>query len=249
MSDGKTVIITGAGGSLGRALASTFARNGYQVAGIDCSEEQLGRFTASLRELGGRHLPLNCDLRQWSAIRQAVADAAQEYGRIDVVINSATARTSPVYKPLEHCTEEEVANIATVGPHAALGMMIAALPHLKAVQGTVINIGSAAGATATAGFGPYGMAKAALHTLTKCAAREWGKYGIRVNGVLPLVMTETLAAQMQSNPEQFNHILPPLGRLGDGERDIGSVALFLASEAAGYITGQNIPVDGGGYMV
>jgi NAD(P)-dependent dehydrogenase (short-subunit alcohol dehydrogenase family) len=93
------------------------------------------------------------------------------------------------------------------------------------------------------------MAKASLHTLTKCAAREWGKHGITVNGILPLVLTDTLAAQMKFEPEQFKHILPPLGRVGDAENDIGSVALFLASDAASYITGQNIPVDGGGYMV
>jgi NAD(P)-dependent dehydrogenase (short-subunit alcohol dehydrogenase family) len=244
MSATKTVLITGAGGDLGRAFTAVFARADYAVAGLDVSEAALGRFSTAAEAAGGNHLSLTCDLRDWSQIDQAVNKAARHFGRIDVVINNATMRTSPTMKPLEECSEAEYDNVLAAGPRAALGVMRAALPHLKKVHGTVINIGSGAGTTAAAGLGPYGMSKAAMHALTRSAALEWGPHGITVNGILPLALTDQLANVLASNPT-LSIKKPPIGRIGDPERDIAAVALFLASPAADYISGQNISVDGG----
>ncbi len=244
MSATKTVLITGAGGDLGRAFTAVFARAGYAVAGLDVSEAALKRFSAAAEAVGGDHLSLTCDLRDWSQIEKAVDAAARHFGRIDVVINNATMRTSPTMKPLEECSEAEFDNVLAVGPRAALGVMRAALPHLKEVSGAVINIGSGAGVAAAAGLGPYGMSKAAMHALTRSAALEWGPHGITVNGILPLAMTDQLASVLANNPT-LEVKMPPIGRMGEPERDIGAVALFLASPAAGYISGQNISVDGG----
>ena len=163
MSATKTVLITGAGGDLGRAFTAVFARAGYAVAGLDVSEAALKRFSAAAEAVGGDHLSLTCDLRDWSQIEKAVDAAARHFGRIDVVINNATMRTSPTMKPLEECSEAEFDNVLAVGPRAALGETRAALPHLKEVSGAVINIGSGAGVAAAAGLGPYGMSKAAMH--------------------------------------------------------------------------------------
>ena len=244
MSATKTVLITGAGGDLGRAFTAVFARAGYAVAGLDVSEAALKRFSAAAEAVGGDHLSLTCDLRDWSQIEKAVDAAARHFGRIDVVINNATMRTSPTMKPLEECSEAEFDNVLAVGPRAALGVIRAALPHLKEVSGAVINIGSGAGVAAAAGLGPYGMSKAAMHTLTRSATLEWGPHGITVNGILPLAMTDQLASVLANNPT-LEVKMPPIGRMGEPERDIGAVALFLASPAAGYISGQNISVDGG----
>jgi NAD(P)-dependent dehydrogenase (short-subunit alcohol dehydrogenase family) len=241
----KTVLITGAGGDLGRAFTGVFGRAGYAVAGIDIDPAALDRFAAAAEAAGAEHVPLACDLREWSQIERAVTATAERFGRLDVVINNATARTSPGFKPLEDCTEAELAAIFATGPQAALGVMRASLPHLKATRGTVINIGSGAGLIPPPGLGPYAMAKAAMHALTSSAAREWGTHGITVNGILPYAMTGTLAHVIEANPEVMAKVAPPLGRIGDAETDIGAVALFLASPAADYITGQNIPVDGG----
>jgi NAD(P)-dependent dehydrogenase (short-subunit alcohol dehydrogenase family) len=194
--------------------------------------------------VGGDHLALACDLRDWSQIAEAVDTAARHFGRIDVVINNATVRTSPTIKPLEECSEAEYDNLLAIGPRAALGVMRAALPHLKQVRGAIINIGSGAGVSAAAGLGPYGMSKAAMHALTRSAALEWGQHGITVNGMLPLAMTDQLAGVLANNPA-LKVKVPPIGRIGDPERDVGAVALFLASPAASYISGQNISVDGG----
>jgi NAD(P)-dependent dehydrogenase (short-subunit alcohol dehydrogenase family) len=244
MGPTKTVLITGAGGDLGRAFTTVFAHAGYAVAGLDVAEAALNRFSATALAVGGVHLALTCDLRDWSQIEEAVATTAQHFGRIDVVINNATMRTSPTVKPLEECSEAEYDNLQAVGPRAALGVMRAALPHLKQVGGTVINIGSGAGMSAAAGLGPYGMSKAAMHALTRSAALEWGQHGITVNGILPLAMTDQLAGVLANNPA-LEVKVPPIGRIGDPERDIGAVALFLASPAASYLSGQNISVDGG----
>jgi 2-hydroxycyclohexanecarboxyl-CoA dehydrogenase len=239
----KTVLITGAGGDLGRAFAAVFARAGYAVAGLDLAAA-LERFSAVVKAAGGDHLAVACDLRDWSQIEDAVAATVRGFGRLDVVINNAVVRTSPTIKPLEDCTAAELDEVYAVGPRAALGTMRAALPHLKESRGTVINIGSGAGVAGAAGLGAYGMAKAAMHSLTRSGAVEWGRYGITVNGILPLAMTEHFAGVLAKNPS-LQVDLPPIGRMGEPERDIGAAALFLASPAAEYISGQNISVDGG----
>lgn len=245
MISSKVVIITGAGGDLGQAFTSAFARQDYAVVGLDFSEIGLQRFADAAEVAGGDHLALNCDLRSWSQIGKAVEAAVRHFGRIDVAINNATMRTSPTIKGLEECSEAEYDDVLAAGPRAALGVMRAALPHLKETRGTIINVGSRAGVTPTAGLGPYGMSKAAMHALTRSAALEWGSYGISVNGILPVAMTTQLANALGNNPK-LEIKLPPIGRLGEPERDIAAVALFLASPAAEYISGQNISVDGGG---
>jgi len=240
---GDVVLITGAAGNLGCALSRVFARAGCKVAGLDISAPRLERFSAAVAEVGGESLALACDLRDWEASRRAVDEAAHVFGGVDILVNNATARTNPVLKPLHECTAEEMTLVAEVGPHAALGMMRAALPYLKKRPGTVINLGSGAGLEPTGGMAPYAMSKGAMHTLTRAAAREWGQHGITVNAVLPIVMTEQLARTIQDNPEKIP--MPPIGRYGDPERDLGPVVQFLASRAASYVTGQCLPVDGG----
>jgi NAD(P)-dependent dehydrogenase (short-subunit alcohol dehydrogenase family) len=244
MSATKTVLISGVGGLLGLGFAKVFAREGYAVAGLDFSETALQSFSAQAKAAGADHLPLKCDLRDWALSQEAVDAAARHFGRIDVVINNATAQTDPVYKPLEEVTAEEVDKLFGTGPRGALGVMRAALPHLKKVRGCVINVGSGTGVKPMAGIGAYATAKGAIHTLTCSAAHEWGQHGVRVNGIMPFVMTE----QLKANPEWIKAVSPPLGRVGDPETDLATVALFLASPGGSYITGQNIPVNGGHLM-
>ena len=244
MSSAKNVIITGAGGHLGRAFTSVFGRAGYSITGLDIDEKALVSFAAAAEAVGAEHLALNCDIRNWGDIAQAVTVSANRFGRIDVVINNATARTSPTMKPLEECTEEEFDAVIAVGPRAALGLMRAALPYLKESRGKVISIGSGAGLNGANGLGPYGICKAALHALTHSAALEWGEHGITANGILPLAMTDHFAGLLAKG-DKIKHLMPPIGRMGEAERDIGALALFLASPEADYISGQNISADGG----
>jgi len=125
------------------------------------------------------------------------------------------------------------------------GAMLAVFPHMKEKGGKIINFGGGAGRNIAAGLGAYGVGKAAIHSLTKLAATEWAKYRINVNGILPFMMTPTMEQSLKVDPRCLDPHMPPLGWIGDPARDIGRVALFLAGGASDYITGQNLPVDGG----
>jgi len=244
---GKTLIITGGGGHVATCLARLFGREGAAVVGLDISDAALQSFTAAVREVGGKSLAIACDLKDWGALKTAVDQAAKEFGSVDILINAATARTNPVFKPVEECSHAEMTELMEVGPNGALGAMQAVFPYMRDKGGKIINFGAGAGRSqgSVLGLGPYGVSKAAVHSLTKVAAKEWAKYRINVNGILPFVMTPNMARTMREGPERLAGSMPPLGWAGDPERDIGRVALFLASSASDYVTGQNLPVDGG----
>jgi NAD(P)-dependent dehydrogenase (short-subunit alcohol dehydrogenase family) len=244
MSETKVLMVSGVGGLLGQAFATVFGRAGYAVAGLDIDQAALQRFSSKAEAAGTPHLAKACDVRDWGQIAEAVDAVADRFGRIDVVINNAVGRTTPHFKSLEDVTAEDVDRVLAIGPRGVIGVMRTALPHLKKVQGCVINIGSGTGVRPLVGISTYATAKGAIHTLTCAAAQEWGPYGVRVNGIMPFVMSEELIAE----PERIKAVAPVLGRVGDPETDLATVALFLASPGGGYITGQNIPVNGGHLM-
>jgi NAD(P)-dependent dehydrogenase (short-subunit alcohol dehydrogenase family) len=244
---GKTVVITGAGGSIAGALARIFAREGASVVGIDLSEAAVERFSAALAEEGRADaaLAIVCDLSDWAGLRAAIDSAVDRFGGVDVLINTATFRTTPVFKPLEETTLEEMTQHMTVTPIGTMGAMLAVLPHMKEKGGKIINFGSGAGRNPPPGLSSYGMSKAATHMLTKAAAREWAKYGINVNAILPFTLTPNVQRVLDEEPERIAATMPPLGYAGDAITDLGPAVLFLASDASHYITGQHLPVDGG----
>lgn len=247
---GKVVVSTGAGGHVAKALAKLFAQNGAQVvAGFDISADALKGFEETVAAAGSQSRSFPCDLRDWEALKAGMDSLAAEFGRIDILINSATARTDPVWKGIEACNHAEVTQLMEVGPIGIHGAMNAAFPHMKEYGGKIINFGSGGGRSPAPGLGAYSVSKAAVHSLTKAAAREWGKYRINVNGVLPFAMTPTMRNSLDEDPSAMDPYMPPLGYIGDPEEDIGSVVMFLASSASNYVTGQNIPVDGGTDMV
>jgi NAD(P)-dependent dehydrogenase (short-subunit alcohol dehydrogenase family) len=129
--------------------------------------------------------------------------------------------------------------------------MQAAYPHLKTTGGKIINIGSASGLEGSAGMGAYGAAKEAIRSLSKTAAREWGRDGINVNILCPLANSPGVTTMMEHNPKFEANITKtqPIGRIGDCEMDIGPVAVFLASDDSRYVTGHTLPADGGSYFV
>ncbi|WP_292930998.1 SDR family oxidoreductase [Novosphingobium sp. PASSN1] len=247
--DGKSVIITGGGGHGGRALARLFAEAGAKVAAFDISEASLAGFHADMASKTAATLGIACDLRDWDQLQASADRVATAFGGIDILINTATARTNPVWKGIEDCSHAELTELMEVGPNGTLGAMRAVLPYMKGKGGKIINFGSGSGRNPAPGLGAYGMSKAAVHSLTKLAAREWSKYRINVNGILPFMMTPTMAQSLRDDPHALDPFLPPLNWIGDAERDIGQVVLFLASSASDYITGQNLPVDGGTDMM
>jgi NAD(P)-dependent dehydrogenase (short-subunit alcohol dehydrogenase family) len=190
-----------------------------------------------------------CDLRDWDQLRNGVETVVAAFGGVDVLVNTATARTNPVWKDIMECDHAEVTQLMEVGPLGILGAMKAVFPHMKEKGGKIINFGSGSGRNAAPGLGMYGVSKAAVHSLTKQAAREWAQYRINVNGILPFMLTPTMEKSLEADPKALDPYKPPLPWFGDPERDVGRVVLFLASSASDYVTGQNLPVDGGTDMM
>lgn len=248
---GKTVIITGGGGHGARAFARLFARAGANVAAFDIGEAALEGFNADMKAEGADHRSCTvvCDLRDWVQLRTAVETVVAAFGGVDVLVNTATARTNPVWKDIIDCDHAEVTELMEVGPLGILGAMKAVFPYMKEKGGKIINFGSGSGRNAAPGLGMYGVSKAAVHSLTKQAAREWAQYRINVNGILPFMLTPTMEKSLEADPRALDPYRPPLPWFGDPERDVGRVVLFLASSASDYVTGQNLPVDGGTDMM
>jgi 7-alpha-hydroxysteroid dehydrogenase len=245
---GRVAVVTGAGRGIGAATAVALAQAGADVLISARTEDQLATVARQVEEAGRRAVVVPADLSDPDAAAALAAAAASAFGRLDIVVNNvggALPRPFLATKP-RHLVDAFQFNVAV-----AHSLTRAAVPHLLAAgtedggTGSVISITSAVGRTAGRGYLAYGTAKAALAHYTRLAAADLAPR-IRVNAVavgavatsaLDIVLTdEALRAQMER--------ATPLGRIGDPD-DVAAAVVFLASPAAGYITGKVIEVDGG----
>ena len=178
----------------------------------------------------------------------AVQKTVDAFGRIDVLINNAQTAVTGVN--LEDQSVDDVMVGIDSGFLASFRYMKACFPYLKESQGTAINFASQAGLLGNWGMVGYNAAKEANRALTRTAAREWATHNITVNCIIPGMLTEGSKEFFDANPEHYKHSLAniPLGRLGDPEKDAGSLVVFLASEGAHYLTGETFNIDGGRCM-
>ena len=153
--------------------------------------------------------------------------------------------TAPIVKRVIHTTADFELALHS-GLYAAFYYMRAAFPYLKRAKGLVINLASGAGLSGKSGQSSYAAAKEGIRGLSRVAATEWGEFGVRVNVVCPLVMTQALEQWSRDYPQLYRDTIKhiPLQRFGDAEKDIGRLCVFLASEDASYITGQTIEIQG-----
>ena len=176
---------------------------------------------------------------------QACVDATvSEYGTVDILVNNAQV---PPLGPIAEIPEELFVTGWESGPLATFRFMRACYPYLKD-GGVVVNMGSGSAIRPDlAMFGGYGACKEAIRTMSRAAACEWGKDGIRVNVVLPLAMSPAMEGFLEHNPEARDGVLGaiPLGFIGDCEKDVGPAVVWLCSDAASYVTGTSLCVDGG----
>ena len=222
----KTIIITGGARGIGYGIATAFAKEGANLVLTSIVQEELNNAKQTLEEeYGVKVLALYADGGDYSQVQAAVKNTVDTFGGID-------------FKLAIHS-----------GLYAAFYYMKECFPYLKqSKQSRVINFASAAGVYGNMGQTSYAAAKEGIRGMSRVAAREWGEFGITVNIICPLAMTEQLAKWAEAEPEMAKANLKniTLGRYGDPEKDIGRTCLFLASEDAAYITGQTIHVDGGG---
>lgn len=245
----KVALITGAGQGVGLGIAQAFVEQGAAVVITGRNADRLEMAAAELKAQGGRVATCAGDAAHRTSARQAVAMAVDRFGRLDILVNNAQARRSGV--PFEEITEADMDLALGSGPIATLLHMQEAFPHLKAKGGSVINFGSKMGMQPIAGIASYAAAKEAIRALTRSAAREWGKHGIRVNVLNPACLGDAGAAYFRDRPAEFEKLCADvsLGYFGEARKDIGAVAVFLASDDSRYLTGQTLNADGGQLML
>ncbi|MHC4148863.1 MAG: SDR family NAD(P)-dependent oxidoreductase [Planctomycetota bacterium] len=244
---GKKVLVTGASSGIGEAAAIMFSQQGCFVGVHYFTSKQGGEKTLKQAKKNGDGVLLRADVRDESQVNEMVEQFVKAAGGIDILINNAGSLIER--QPFETATAAYHDDLYATNVRSILLVTKAALPHLKKSKGNIVNIGSLAGHTGGAGgSGMYAGTKGAVATETMGMAKEFAKYGIRVNSVLPGLI-ETPFHERFSTPEFVKSFAErtPLGRNGTAE-DVAKAILFLASDAAGFITGEYIAVNGGFYM-
>lgn len=244
----KTVIITGGGkgGGIGYGISTAFAKEGANLVITGRNVEKLANAREELeREYGIRVLTVQADGGEEEQVQNVINQTISEFGAIHVLINNAQNSASGTM--LADHTKEDFDRAIYSGLYAVFFYMKHAFPYLKQTKGSVINFASGAGLFGKPGQASYAAAKEGIRGLSRVAATEWGPDGINVNVICPLVMTEALEQWKEAYPDVYQQTIKgiPLGRFGDAEKDIGGTCLFLASEAASYISGETITMQGG----
>ena len=242
---GKVALVTGAGQGIGRGIALALAAEGARVALIGRTAEKLDRTAAEISLRGGTALPLVADIADAAAAAEAVRATVSAFGGLDSLINNAQTYGFGTIDEMDLDALESGWRSGAVG---AIHCMRAAHPHLAAGGGVVVNVGSSAASDGSPqGLGGHAAVKAAISALTRAAAVEWAREGIRVNTLIPFARTPAVADVLDANPGYEEQILSqvPLGRFGDPESDIGRAVVFLATPDAAFMTGSSLVVDGG----
>ena len=257
---GKTAIITGGGrptpledgsaGSIGYGIAIAYAKEGANIVITGRNKSKLDEAKEELESLYGiKVLAIQADISDGNdneaTVKNVVDKTIEEFGRIDVLINNAQASASGV-SIADHTTEQF--NLAMYsGLYSAFYYMKACYPYLKETKGSVINFASGAGLFGNKGQCSYAAAKEGIRGLSRVAATEWGPDDINVNVVCPLAWTTQLEQFEKAYPEAFkaNVHMPPMGRYGNSESDIGRVCVQLASPDFKFMSGETLTLEGG----
>lgn len=241
----KVALVTGGGSGIGRAAALAFAREGAKVAVVDIVEDGGFATVASIEEAGGNAIFIHCDVAKRTDIEAMVKAVVGAYGRLDYAFNNAGI--GPVISTLA-CTEEEWDSVNTINLRGVWLCMKCEIPEmLKQGGGSIVNTASVSGIIGTPGHSPYTAAKHGVIGITKVAALEYAKLGIRVNAVCPAVIKTPMADKaLADNPEvvkmwEASH---PMGRIGE-PREVAEAVIWLCSDNASFITGQALAIDGG----
>lgn len=241
---GKVALVTGAGQGVGRGIALALAGQGATVAVVGRTAAKLESTAGLIVERGGEASTVVCDVGDGEAIDACVEQVVGAHGTVDILVNNA--QVVPLGKLLD-VTEKSFEMGLRTGPVATLRFMQRCHPHLKD-GGSVVNLGSGASLRPDpVGLGAYAAVKEATRSLTRAAAVEWGPDGIRVNAIIPIGNSPGMEMWGEFFPDDYKSFMAtvPLGRLGDCERDVGGAVAWLSSDAASYITGTTLMLDGG----
>jgi 2-deoxy-D-gluconate 3-dehydrogenase len=242
---GRTALITGASRGIGRAIALGYAAAGADLALASRDVAALNEVRAEAEALGRRAVVLETDVRDQASVAAAVAGAIDQLGGIDILVNNAGG--SSYMGPFTTLRFSGWAKTMALNVDSIVHACQAVAPHmLGRGSGVIINVASVAAIVATPELAPYGASKAAVVSLSKTLAVEWGGSGIRVNALCPGWTRTALNADLWGD-EQVSAVMMervPLGRWAEPSEMVGP-AVFLASDASSYLTGQALVVDGG----
>lgn len=243
--EGKVALITGACRGIGKAIALLFADAGAHLA-ISCrNQPHLDELAGEIRGLGKKALPVAAHVRKPEELKNMFEKVKEEFGRVDILVNNAA--TNPGMGFLVDIDEkmyDQIINTNLRG-YVQLSQMVGKLMMEKG-GGNIVNISSAGGVNPGMGLGMYCVSKAAINMLTMAMAKELGSYGIRVNAIAPSIVKTKFSQALWGNETLFAEETGriPLKRIAQPE-EVARTALYLASDASSYVTGQTILMDGG----
>lgn len=243
---GKNAIVTGGSRGIGRAIALAFAEAGANVAIIYAGHAEAAAETLQgVEGHGVKGMPLQCDVADEAAVTAMIKTVKDEFGSIDILVNNAGITKDNLLMRLKESDWQDVINTNLTGAFHCIKGVTKFM--MKQRQGAIINISSVVGLTGNAGQANYAAAKAGLLGLTKSAAKELASRNIRVNAIAPGYIHTDMTAELPETVIAETIKAIPLGRVAEPE-EVAKTAVFLASDAASYITGQTIHVDGGMVM-
>lgn len=249
--EGLGIIVTGAANGIGAATLAAYVREGARVAALDV-EDEAGRARVAAAGASARYF--HCDVSRKAEVVQAFGEAVAWLGRLDVLVHVAAIERGG---PAESLSEEDWGRVLGVNLMGTVFTNQAAFRHMRERGGRIVNFGSGGAVRGQVGSSHYAASKGGVHAFTRTVAQEWASYGITVNAVAPGAWTRMYDEYLDRLGEggralaleAMQRLVPLGGKLGDPERDIAPVMVFLASDAAHFMTGQLLSVDGGMVML
>ncbi len=243
----KVAIITGASSGIGRAAVRIFSENGFQTVAVGRNEKELVSLRQEIQSPDGGVKIQLADIRETSQVERFVNETIENFGQIDVLVNSAGIIANGT---IENTTLDDWDKMMNINLRSIFYLTQVCVPHLEKTKGNIVNVSSVAGTRSFPNVLAYCVSKAALDQLTRCAALELAPKEIRVNAVNPGVVVTNLHKRSGMADEDYEKFLKnskkthPIGRVGKPE-EVASLIFYLASENASWITGATYEIDGG----